>query len=127
MARTLSECPVCGDPLEVVRLHCRNCDTTIECHFEVGGLSQLSPEQSAFVQVFIKNEGKINRVGEELGISYPTVRSRLRDVIAALGYTVEEEPASGVSEEERRQLLEELAQGKLSSEDVLKRLGAGAA
>ena len=127
MATILSECPVCGDPLEVVRLHCRNCDTTIEGHFEVGGLSQLSPEQSAFVQVFIKNEGKINRVGEELGISYPTVRSRLRDVIAALGFTVEEEPVGGVSEEERRQLLEELAQGKLSSEDVLKRLGASPA
>ena len=111
MNRTLSECPVCGELLEVTRLHCRNCDTTIEGHFEVSGLSQLTPEQSAFVQIFIKNEGKINRVGEELGISYPTVRSRLRDVIAALGYTVEEEPAGGVGEEERRQLLEELAQG----------------
>lgn len=125
MNKILSQCPVCGDVLEVTSLHCRACDTVLEGHFEAaGGLSQLTPEQSAFVQVFIKNEGKINRVGEELGISYPTVRGRLRDVIAALGYTVEEEPASGVSEEERRLLLEELATGKLSSDEVLKRLGA---
>jgi len=123
MNKTLNQCPACGDLLEVTRLHCPACDTTIEGHFEAGGLSQLTPEQTAFILVFVKNEGKINRVGEELGISYPTVRGRLRDVIAALGYTPEEEPASSVSEDERRQLLEELAQGKLSSEDVLKRLG----
>ena len=45
---------------------------------------------------FVRNEGKINRVGEELGMSYPTVRSRLHDFIRALGYEVgeEEEPAS---------------------------------
>jgi len=126
MNTTLNQCPVCGDLLEVTRLHCPACDTTIEGHFEAGGLSQLTPEQTAFIMVFIKKEGKINKVGQELGISYPTVRGRLRDVIAALGFTPEEEePASSVSEEERRQWLEELAQGKLSSEDVLKRLGVG--
>jgi hypothetical protein len=127
MNKVLGQCPVCGDSLEVTRLHCRACDTTIDGHFEAGGgLSQLTPEQSAFVEVFIKNEGKINRVGEELGVSYPTVRSRLLDVIAALGYTIEEEPPA-VGEEERRQLLEELAQGKLSSDEVLKRLKAQSA
>jgi hypothetical protein len=123
MNSILSQCPVCGDPLEVTRLHCRTCDTTIDGHFQAGRLGQLSPDQIAFVEVFLKNEGKINRVGEELGVSYPTVRGRLREVIAALGYQVEEEPAT-VGEEERRQLLDELAKGKITSEEVLKRLGA---
>lgn len=120
MNQILGQCPVCGDLLEVTRLHCRSCDTTIDGHFHSGRLGQLSPDQIAFVEIFLKNEGKINRVGEELGVSYPTVRGRLREVIAALGYQVEEEP--GVSEEERRQLLDELAKGKISSEEVLKRL-----
>ena len=118
----LGQCPVCGDILEITRLHCHACDTTIEGHFHAGRLSQLTPDQIAFVEVFLKNEGKINRVGEDLGISYPTVRGRLREVIAALGYQVEEE--STVGEEERRQLLDELDKGKLTSEDVLKRLGS---
>jgi len=34
---------------------------------------------------FVRNEGKINRVGEDLGMSYPTVRSRLHDLIRAAG------------------------------------------
>ncbi len=122
MNTILGQCPVCGDILDVTRLHCRTCDTTIEGHFNAGRLSQLTPDQVAFVEVFLKNEGKINRVGEDLGISYPTVRGRLREVIAALGYQVEEE--STVGEDERRQLLDELAKGKLTSEDVLKRLGS---
>lgn len=121
MNAILSQCPVCSELLEVTRLHCRNCDTTIEGHFQAGRLDLLSPDQIMFVEVFLKSEGKINRVGEELGISYPTVRSRLREVIAAMGYSVEEEP--GMSEEERRALLEELAQGKISSDEFLKRLG----
>jgi hypothetical protein len=122
MNAILGQCPVCGEQLEVTRLHCRACDTTIEGHFISGRLSQLTPDQLAFVEIFLKNEGKINRVGEDLGISYPTVRARLLEVIAALGYQVEEESAIG--DEERRQLLDELAQGHISSDEVLKRLAS---
>jgi hypothetical protein len=93
MNNILGQCPVCGDALEVTRLHCRNCDTTIDGHFHAGRLSQLTPDQLLFVEVFLKNEGKIYKVEKELGISYPTVRSRLLEAIAALGYTPEEEPA----------------------------------
>ena len=121
MNTILGQCPVCGEVLEITRLQCRNCDTTIEGHFHAGRLGQLSPDQIAFVEIFLKKEGKINRVGEELGMSYPTVRARLQEVIAALGYAVEEE--STANEEDRRALLEELAQGKISSDEVLKRLG----
>ena len=122
MNEILGQCPVCGEDLEVTRLHCRACDTTIEGHFQPGRLSQLTPDQLAFVDIFLKNEGKINSVCKDLGVSYPTVRGRLRDVIAALGYQVEEEPAAG--DEDRRQLLDDLAAGKLSSDEVIKRLGS---
>ncbi|MBE9471791.1 MAG: DUF2089 domain-containing protein, partial [Chloroflexi bacterium] len=80
-----TDCPVCHDDLLVTRLVCRNCGTALEGRFAMGRLSQLTPEQLHFVEVFIRCEGKINRVQEELGLSYPTVRSRLEDVIRALG------------------------------------------
>jgi hypothetical protein len=111
--------------MEVTRLYCRNCDTTIEGHFEVGALSQLNADQLAFIITFVRSEGKINRVGEELGISYPTVRGRLHDVIRALGFEVgeEEEPALvPVPDEERRSVLEALSTGRLTSDEALKRL-----
>ncbi len=41
-----------------------------------------------FVEVFIKNRGgNIKEIEKELGISYPTVRNKLEDVISALGYS----------------------------------------
>jgi hypothetical protein len=63
-----------------------SCDTTLDRHFQSGPLSQLQPEQIAFMVAFIRNEGKINRVGEELGRLPPTVRGRLHDLIRILGY-----------------------------------------
>ena len=124
MNPVIGQCPICKETLEVTRLHCPNCDTTIEGHFVLGRLSQLSTEQLAFVETFVRCEGKINRVGEELGVSYPTVRSRLTDVIRALGYEVgqEEEPVGTISDEERKAILEQLAQGKITSEEAVKRL-----
>jgi hypothetical protein len=125
MNQVLSQCPICQSDLEITKLYCRSCDTTIEGHFQHSTpFQQLTAEQLSFMVTFVHNEGKINRVGEELGMSYPTVRSRLHDLIRALGYEVgeEEEPASSLPEEERRAILDALSEGTLSSEEALKRL-----
>jgi hypothetical protein len=68
------------------------------------------------VETFIKCEGKITRVEEELGISYPTVRNRLNDVIRALGYEVAAEAT--VSAEKRRAILEQLQAGEVSADEA---------
>jgi len=119
----IGQCPVCKETLQVTRLYCPNCDTTVEGHFALGRFYQLSPEQVAFIETFIRCEGKINRVGEELGFSYPTIRSRLTEVIRALGYEVgEEEAPLTMPDEDRKAVLEQLAQGKITSEEAVKRL-----
>ncbi len=126
MNQALTQCPICQSDLEITKLYCRTCDTTIEGHFQQSNpFQQLATEQLSFMVTFVRNEGKINRVGEELGMSYPTVRSRLHDLIRALGYEVgeEDEPAT-VPEEERRAVLEALSKGTLSSEEALKRLSS---
>lgn len=120
MNPVIGQCPICHGTLQVTRLHCRNCDTAIEGHFTLGRLYQLSPEQLDFIEVFIRCEGKINRVEQEIGLSYPAVRARLNDVIRALGYEVgETAPSRGVSEEIRRDVLAELQAGHLSAEEAL--------
>jgi hypothetical protein len=93
----------------------------LEGHFELGRLLQLTPEQLSFVETFIRCEGKITRVEQDLGISYPTVRSRLHDVIRALGYEVgEEEPLPG--DARRQEILEDLGAGRVTSEEAIKLL-----
>ncbi len=111
-------CPVCGEEMTVTRVYCRQCDTTVEGRFSLGRFQRLTPEQLQFAEIFIRCEGKITRVEEDMGLSYPTVRGRLHDLIRALGYEVGPEPA-GVSPEERQGILAELAQGKISAEDAL--------
>jgi hypothetical protein len=120
----LGICPVCGEALAVTRLHCRNCDTTIEGRFAVGAFDRLAPEHLAFAEAFIRNDGRLNRMESELGLSYPTLRARLNELKEAMGFetAAEEAPAPGISDEERRQILDDLATGKLSSEDAVRLL-----
>ncbi len=126
MYSLLTHCPVCHEALHVTRLECESCGTRIEGHFELGALSHLNAEQWRFVEVFLRCEGKLNRVQEELGISYPTARARLLDVLRAMGYAVEE-PAEAAPEAEPSRVLDELAAGRLSVDEAVKLLRQGRA
>jgi hypothetical protein len=121
MNQMLTTCPVCRDQLSVTRLHCRNCDTLIEGHFDIGRLGRLSTEQLEFVETFLRCEGKLSRMEPELDMSYPTLRARLTDVIRTMGFQIGP-GTTGLDEEERRQILEDLATGKLSSEEAMRLL-----
>jgi hypothetical protein len=122
MYQVIGKCPVCGEELTVTRLHCRSCDSALEGHFNLGKFYRLSPEQLHFVETFIKCEGKITRVEDELGLSYPTVRSRLNDVIRALGYEVT--AGATVSAERRKTILEQVQAGEIAPEEAVELLKA---
>jgi hypothetical protein len=74
------------------------------------------------VETFVRCQGKLNRVQEELKLSYPTVRNRLHDVIRALGYEVEEEDEAPVALEVRQAVLNALASGAIDAEEAARRL-----
>ncbi|MCL4425374.1 MAG: DUF2089 domain-containing protein [Firmicutes bacterium] len=117
-------CPVCGEKMDVVRLHCPRCDTSIEGHFQLSRLCGLTQEQRDFVEIFLKSRGNIKEVERELGISYPTVRSRLEAVIEALGYRVdtaapeEERPQA----DRRKEILEALNRGEITAQEAVRLL-----
>ena len=112
-------CPICGGEITVTRIHCRDCDVTIEGRFVGGPFSQLAPEQLLFIETFVRCEGKINRMEGEIGLSYPTIRNRLHEVIRALGYEPGGEEPAGLSEVERQRILEELDTGEISVDDAM--------
>ena len=122
MYPVIGRCPVCEHTLEVSRLYCRHCDTTLEGHFSLGRFYELLPEQLHFVEIFVRCQGKLNRVQEELGLSYPTVRSRLHSVIKALGYEVDEEEEAPATAEARQAVLAALAGGEITAEEAARRL-----
>ncbi|MBN2006938.1 MAG: DUF2089 domain-containing protein [Anaerolineae bacterium] len=118
-----SECPVCHDDLLVTELVCRHCGTVLRNRFEMDRLSRLMPEQRHFVEVFLLCEGKINCVQEELGISYPTVRGRLDEIIQALRRRVAvQEPVVHVVSPARQEILDRLGRQEITAEEALQLL-----
>lgn len=128
--------PVTGETLLITRLEGPTTGITIEGRFSFGGsgrLNGLSSEHLAFVEVFLKNRGIIKDVEAELGISYPTVRARLDEVIRALGYppyaddtavplppTTQSAGSEAIpgSDDERRALLADVAAGRVSAREA---------
>jgi hypothetical protein len=122
MRPIILKCPSCDGNLTVARLDCPDCKISIEGEFTPPALLKLTGAQIDFVEVFIKNRGVIREVERELGVSYPTVRARLDEVIAALGYSPKSAPeASAIddSASRRRSVLADLKDGKLTPDEAL--------
>ena len=119
-------CPICGEKFHITKLTCHRCQTKLEGDFEPCRFCALSTEQKAFLEVFVKSRGNIKEVERELGISYPTVRSRLENVLEAMGYSVEEAAPRAREDvtEKRREILDALSRGEISSDDAVKLMKA---
>ena len=122
MKASLNKCPVCGEDLIVSRYHCESCDTTIEGRFENNAFLGLTGDQIEFVKTFVRCEGKINRMEDEIHLSYPTIRNLLLEVIRAMGYEPGKDGLTEVSEEKRRSVLDDLDSGRISAEDATRLL-----
>jgi hypothetical protein len=120
----IATCPVCAGELEISRLHCASCGTTIEGEFGVGRFGRLTREQMALLESFLRSRGNLKEMERALGISYPTVRARVEALVQALGLAdgeaveiMVDEPA-GMSEDlaaVRREILERLAKGEIDA------------
>ena len=138
MARdVISTCPVCQGELTITRLQCRSCGTALEGEFGVGRFGRLEREQLSFLESFLRSRGNLKEMERELGISYPTVRSRLEALLRALGLSdgegAEEAPAGeeapaaapSASDEtaaQRRTILQQLKNRELTAEEAADRL-----
>ena len=122
MKTTLSKCPVCDGELTVTRLHCDTCDTAIEGRFANTAFAGLTQDQMDFIETFVRCEGKITRMEDEMALSYPTIRNRLQEVIRALGYEPGREDSVEIPDETRRVVLEDLDSGKISADEAMRLL-----
>ncbi len=137
MYRAPHKCAVCGERLTVTRLSCECCGTTMEGRFTGCRFCSLSPEEELFLLTFIKNRGSIKDVERELGISYPTVRAALDNLIASLGLTGAESPAEEAPKEDtdrsrrksnpdtaraRKDILKMLSEHRITADEAAKKL-----
>jgi len=135
-----AKCPVCGGEWIVTRLHCPSCETTLEGSFAPGGsplqeafttqqlrsllpFSRLTQEQLYFMLTFVRCEGRLNRMEDELNLSYPTLRNRLDEIIRALGFEPAREELAReetriTDAAERQEILDRLNRGEIGVEEA---------
>jgi hypothetical protein len=108
--KLISRCPFCDGTLQISRLGCGQCDTSIETTVSIPDFFRLPADLQQFVMIFLRCQGKIRDVERELGISYPTVIKRLDLVNVLLG----NQPApSG-----RKDILEQLERGEITVQEA---------
>ena len=117
MHNVIGECPVCHSDLKVTKLECVRCHTEISGNFTLSKFNYLSKEHLFFIEVFIKNKGNIKAIEKELGISYPTVKKNLDEVIVHLGYEVSEE-----EKVKKEEIFKKLEKGEITPQEAAKLL-----
>ena len=115
MVKRLKKCPVCNTDLVIREFHCPDCDIVIRGKFNQSELASLSLSQQEFVKVFLLSQGNIKEVEKRLGISYPTVKNRLSEVINMLG-------GSSRTDQDLLGLLDQIEEGNISVEEAINKI-----
>ena len=109
--------PVSGNELIVTRLECPQSGIVIEGQFSLGWIGRLTREQLDFVELLVKNRGNIQKLAQDLDIAYNTARSRLDEIVTALGGAPE-----GDGRADRRMVLDRLSAKEISVEEAMQML-----
>lgn len=121
MARKIIEsCPTCNGQLEITQVKCVRCGTEIRSRYSPCDFCRLSEEQSHFLWIFVTNRGNLSEVEKRLGVSYPTVRAKLDEIIDQLR---SHEPEAPVEMPAAPRLAEVPAQGAYSEDEESSQAG----
>ena len=108
-------CPDCDKAMTLTAATCTGCGLKLEGDFEVSALGHLTEEEQVFVVAFLRHHGSIRQMERILGISYPTVKNRLRAIVGRLDETFTAPSPNSV-------VLEQLSRGKITVDEALERL-----
>jgi hypothetical protein len=132
MRKILESCPTCGGEFAVTELTCTVCDTVVRSRYSPCPFCRLSPEDLAFLLVFVRNRGNVKDMERELGVSYWTIRGRLTEVITSMGLEPGGEPeaddppaarpAAPDRSAARQAVLDRLRRGEITAEEAAEQL-----
>lgn len=109
--------PVSGEPFYVSELTCAASGVSLRGKFALPPYVMLDSEQRHYLEVFLRCRGNLSCVEKELGMSYPTARTRLDAVLKALNFTPMRED-SDISAEQKRRVLEQLERGEITAQEA---------
>jgi len=103
--------------MEVKTVHCGACDVTLSGDFAIPRLFRLKPEQLTFIESFVSVSGSLKEMANVLGVSYPTVRSQLDQIIEIIKDNVSDEA------QRRSEVIDSFESGKITVEEAARLLG----
>lgn len=106
-----------GGELIVTRLESQQTGIVIDGRFSLGWIGRLTPDQLDFVGLLLKNRNNLQKMASDLGVAYNTARSRLDDIVEALGGGAAN--TDTVTPDQRVQIIEKLEQGELGYDEAL--------
>jgi hypothetical protein len=98
MKKHLVKCPSCSGDLKISQYHCPSCGIDINGEFEGCMFCNLDDEDRYFALVFLQTGGNIRDVERVMGISYPTVKSKLAQLLEHLGVSPEKNHVGSMDE-----------------------------
>jgi len=113
-----NKCPSCDGKLVITELCCADCKTFIKGNFDLPEFSLLSREEEYFLRVFLAARGNIKEVERQLDISYPTVKSKLENLLSKLGLGDLRKEVK----KRRLEIVEKLERGEISAQEAIKLL-----
>lgn len=120
MAQAPGHCPTCNEQLGIRELGCAHCGTTVRGNWESNPFQRLNTDQQAFLILFVRSRGNLSEVERALGVSYPTVRAKLEELINALAdASADSSEAGSDAPVSRREILDRVARGEIPASDAL--------
>ena len=104
-------------PVKILKIRDEATGMVLEGDFDAPPYLQLNEEQHLLVESLIIHGGNLKKVGEDVGMSYPTLKNRLDEV--SLFYKQTSERVA----QKKNALMEAVARGELSAEDAIKMIG----
>lgn len=116
MRKMIEACPSCASSnLTITEVTCDACGTLVRSRYQPDPFSALDEEQQTFLLLFVRSRGNLKELEKTLGVSYPTVRAKLDDLIEQL----EPPPAVPQPAGDRKAVLAMVQSGQLAVGDAL--------
>ena len=80
----MNKCTLCESDLEISGFRCVCCETQISGSFPLPRLARLGPAEQSMLEDFLITGGNISELAQQHGVSRPTMRNRLQDLIGVV-------------------------------------------
>ncbi len=84
MIKKIKSCPSCEQEMVISELKCPKCDLRVKKDISLCPFCLLNEDDYEFLLVFLRTQGRITDMEKALNTSYPTIKSKIDDLLKSL-------------------------------------------